>query len=75
VGDSGGQLAERGKLLRLDKAILRSPQVLQRFCQLVRALLFSLEQPHVLDRDRRLIGVRGDKLDLLVGEWLHLRAR
>src|SRR6516162_1493886 len=40
-------------------------------CQLARALLFSLEQTHVLDRDRRLIRVRGDQLDLFVSEWLH----
>ena len=37
VRDTGGQLAERGKLLRLDKAILRGPQILQRglatFCE------------------------------------------
>ena len=30
MGDPGGELAERSKLLGLDKAILRSPQFLQR---------------------------------------------
>ena len=33
VRDAGGQLPERGKLLRLDKAVLGSSQILQRSCQ------------------------------------------
>jgi hypothetical protein len=31
VGDSGGQLAKRGKLLCLNEAVLRRSQILQRF--------------------------------------------
>src|SRR5262245_35841176 len=31
-------------------------------------VLDFIEQPHVLDRDRGLVGKRGDQLDLLVGE-------
>ena len=30
VRDAGGQLAERGELLRLDEAVLRGAQILQR---------------------------------------------
>ncbi len=30
VGDSGGQLTERGKLLGLNEAVLRSPQIVKR---------------------------------------------
>src|SRR5262249_28362005 len=36
VCDPGGQLAERGKLLRLDEAVLRGPQILQRLRQFAR---------------------------------------
>src|SRR5262249_33099471 len=36
-------------------------------------LLF--EQPHVLNRDCCLVGQRCDQLDLLVGEWPHVRAQ
>ena len=39
------------------------------------ARLHLLEQPHVLDRDHRLVGEGLDQLDLLVGERPHLRAR
>ena len=56
VGDAGGQLAERSELLGLHQAVLRSAQILQRFRQLARALLFGFEQPHILDRDHRLVG-------------------
>jgi len=43
----------------------------QRFRELARALLLGLEQPHVLDRNQRLVGEGGDQLDLFVGERLH----
>ena len=42
--------------------------MLQRLRQLVRARLDLVEQPHVLDRDHRLVGESADQLDLLVGE-------
>ena len=35
------------------------------------ARLHLVEQPHVLDRDHRLVGEGGDQLDLLVGERPH----
>ncbi len=44
---------------------------LQRFAQLAGALLLSLKQADVLDRDHRLVGERGHQLDLLVGERQH----
>ena len=71
--DAGGQLTKRGELLGLHQAVLRGAQVLQRLRQFARAGLDALEQPHVLDRDRRLVGERRDQLDLLVGERPHLR--
>ena len=40
----------------------------QRLAQLARPRLLGLEQPHVLDRDHRLVGKGGDQLNLLVGE-------
>ena len=43
-------------------------------CKLAVLVLDFVEQPHVLDRDRRLVGKRGDQLDLLLGERPHLVA-
>ena len=43
--------------------------------QLTALFLNFVEQPHVLDRDRRLIGEGADQLDLLFGEGPHLGAR
>ena len=42
--------------------------MLQRFGQFACALLFGLEQPHVLDSDGRLVSEDLDERDLLVGE-------
>src|SRR3974390_274641 len=55
VGNAGGELTEGGELLRLNKAILRRPQVVQRFRQFPRAGFDVLEQPRVLDRHNRLV--------------------
>ena len=71
VGDAGGQLAERGELLRLHQPVLRGPQILQRFRQIGRALAQFVQQPRVLDRDDGLSGEVLHQLDLLVGEWPH----
>ena len=50
--------------------------VLARLGELAALVLDFVEQPHVLDRDHRLVGERRDQLDLLVGErfelWLAL---
>ena len=48
--------------------------LLQGFAEFAGAFLLRLEQPHVLDRDGRLVGEGGGKLDLLVGERAHLGA-
>ena len=45
--------------------------VLARLRELAALVLDFVEQPHVLDRDHRLVGEGGDQLDLLVGERLH----
>src|SRR6266508_2470508 len=37
--------------------------------KLARAGLHFVKQPHVLDRDHRLVGEGGNQLDLLVGKW------
>ena len=68
VRDAGGELAERGELLRLHQAVLRSAQVFQRSGQLARARLHLVEQSHVFDRDHRLIGEGLTELDLFIGE-------
>ena len=49
--------------------------VLARLRELAALVLDFVEQPHVLDRDHRLVGEGGDQLDLLVGERPHLGAR
>ena len=42
--------------------------------ELLRSRLHLVEQPHVLDRDHRLVGEGLDQLDLLVGERLRHRS-
>src|SRR6266568_5785772 len=49
--------------------------VLARLFKLPALVLDLIEQPYVLDRDRGLVGEGCDQFDLLVGEWLHFRAR
>jgi hypothetical protein len=48
---------------------------LARPCELATLVLDFVEQPHVLDRDRRLVREGRDQLDLLVGERLNGAAR
>ena len=43
--------------------------VFERLAELAGARLHLVEQPHILDRDHRLVGEGRDQLDLLVGEW------
>ena len=45
--------------------------LLERFAELAGAGLDLVEQPHVLDRDHRLVREGRDKVDLFVGERLH----
>ena len=49
--------------------------LLQRLAELTGACLHLIEQPHVLDRDHRLVGEGLDQLDLLVRERTHCGAR
>jgi len=44
--------------------------VFERFSQLALTSLLSFKQPRVLDGDHGLVGEGGDKLNLIVGEWL-----
>ena len=46
-----------------------------RFLELAALVLDFIEQPHVLDGDRRLVGEGGHQLDLLVRERANLQAR
>ena len=75
MGDAGGELAERSKLIRLHQAVLSGAQIVQRFCQFPCAGLNLVEQPSVFDRDDRLVGERLHELDLLVNERMDLLAR
>src|SRR5262249_33480160 len=45
--------------------------MLARLRQLPALVLDLVEQPHVLDRDHRLVGEGGHQLDLLLGKWAH----
>jgi hypothetical protein len=53
------------------KHLGRGGLLLQRFRQLLRALLLGLEQPRVLDGNHRLVGKGGDQLYLLVSKRVH----
>src|SRR6516165_7798832 len=65
--ERGAQLvAHAGDELRLVLACLRQLPIL---------VLNLVEQPHILDRNCRLVGEGLDQLDLLVGERPHLGAR
>ena len=70
MGDAGGELAEGGELFGLYQAILCRPQILQRFRQLAGAGFNTLEQPHILDGNGRLVGKRRDQLNFPVGKRL-----
>ena len=71
--NTGSQLARRAAD---DLQHLRGRGLLlQRLGQFARARLHLIEQPHVLDRDHRLVGERLDQLDLLVRERTHCGAR
>ena len=63
VGDAGGELAERRRLLALDQPVLRGAQVLRAIGQLAGALV---EQADITDRNRRLVGEGGRKLACLL---------
>ena len=60
-----------GELLMTLQHLRGRGLLLQCLGELARALLHLVEQPHVLDRDHRLVGEGRDQLDLLVGEWPH----
>src|SRR5215831_2890810 len=57
------------------KHLARRGLMFESFCQLLRSCLYILEQPHVLDRDHRLVGESGGEFDLPVGEGVHLESR
>ena len=63
-----------GELEMTLQHLRRRGLLLQRLGELARARLHRLEQPHVLDRDHRLVGEGRDQLDLPVGERPHRRA-
>ena len=47
----------------------------QRLGEIAGAGLHLVEQPHVLDRDHRLVGEGGEQLDLLISERLNVEPR
>ena len=56
-----------GELEMMPEDLRRRRLLLQRLGQLACARLHLVEQPHVLDRDHRLVGEGLDQLDLLFG--------
>ena len=75
MGDAGGELAERSKLLGLHQAVLGGAQILQRSCEFPGAGLDILEQPGILDRDRRLGRERLDQINGISGKAPGIRRR
>ena len=75
VRDAGGELAERGELFRLDEAVLRFAQVVERGGELLGARLDLVEQARVLDRDNGLVGEGLDDFDLALVKGRRLRPR
>ena len=73
LGDADDGVERRAQLVAHVGEELRL--VLARLCELAALVLDFVEQPHVLDRDHRLVGEGRDQLDLLVGERPHLGAR
>ena len=73
--DAGGELAERGELLRLHQAVLRRAQIIKRSDKFFRADLDLIEQPDVLDGDHRLIREASHQLNLAIGKWSDLLSR
>ena len=67
VRDAGRKLAERGELLRLHQAVLRSTQIVKGSGKLFRACLHLVEQADVLDGDHSLIREASHQLDLAIG--------
>ena len=73
--DAGGELAERGELLRLHEPVLRGPQIFERARQFAGARLHLVEQADILDGDTGLVGERLDELDLPRREVPHFGSR
>ena len=73
LGDANDGVERRAQLMAHAGEELRL--VLACEFELAALVLDFLEQPHVLDRDRRLVGEGRNQLDLLVGEWPHLQPR
>ena len=73
--DARRELAEGGELLRLDEAVLRLPQIVERGGELLGARLHLVEQARVLDRDDGLIGEGLQDFDLAPGEGAGLETR
>ena len=69
LGDADDGVERRAQLVAHVGEELRL--VLARICELAALVLDFVEQPHVLDRDHRLVGEGRDQLDLLVGERPH----
>ena len=69
LGDDGSQdgLKIESRVHRLADLTER-PQLAHRLAEFARARLHLVEQPHVLDRDYRLVGERAKQLDLHIAE-------
>ena len=74
MGDTRGELPERGEFLGLDQPILRGTQLVERERQLVGALLYLLEHANIADGDHGLIGEGLQQGDLFIAERLYFGA-
>ena len=74
VRDAGGELAERGELLGLDKAILCGAQFFQRHRQFARAGFHAFKQARILNREHRLCRERLKQINGVFREFAGLLA-
>src|SRR5262245_21261601 len=75
VCDACRQVTERGELLRLYQTVLCGAQILQRCRQFARSCFYAFKQPHILDRNGRLVRKGRDQLDLLVSKGPNFRTQ
>ena len=72
--NAGGELAEGSELFGLDQPVLGGAQLVERFCQFLRARLHLIEQAGILDRNDSLVCKCLHQLDLPLSEGARLAA-
>src|SRR5262245_56479635 len=71
---AGGELTERGKLLRLHQAVLRDAQLFQRLGQFARSGFHAFKKPNIFDCYGSLVGEGRRQVELLFSKGTDLLA-